>query len=65
MTWLVIPGCLLAEQMSLSPPAVFAPQHEACSNGLDPLPMCLVGQQSDCAAFGERWGIGPLVSRSG
>lgn len=52
MAWLVISGCPLAEQMSLSQPAVFVPQQEACSNGLGPLPMCLVSQQSDCEAFG-------------
>lgn len=52
VTRLVIPGCPLAEQMSLSLPAVLAPQRVACGDGLDPQPVCLVGQQSDCAAFG-------------
>lgn len=65
MAWLVIPRCPIAEQMSLSSPAVFVPQHETCSDGLDPLPMCLVGQQADCAASGERGDIGLLVSTFG
>lgn len=51
--------------MSLSPLAVFAPRHVVCSDGLDPQLVCLVGQQPDCAAFGERGGIGQLVSRFG